>query len=54
MPPKKSNKACRNAFFYFMLEIKQRQGRNIRNLEEAAKVAGPLWSVSFFVVLVNW
>lgn len=43
---KNKNKACKNAFFFFMMELKQRQGFNFRNMEEVSQAASPLWNVS--------
>lgn len=40
------NKAFKNAFFYFMMELKSKQGNHFKNNEEAAKAADPLWRVS--------
>ncbi|XP_018579635.1 protein maelstrom homolog isoform X2 [Anoplophora glabripennis] len=44
MPPKKQKQTPRNGFFYFMLEFKERQGRNYRSMREVADAAGPHWS----------
>lgn len=46
MAPKKNKK--KNAFFFFMQEIKQKGGLN--NLE-AQEIAGGKWSVSFCTYL---
>lgn len=37
----------RNAFYYFMLEFKSRQGRNYKSMAEAAAAADPHWQVIY-------
>lgn len=47
------SKACKNAFFFFMMELKSKQGRNFKNNEEVAKAADPLWKVNCLQVLIK-
>lgn len=48
MPPKKQKQTAKNAYYYFMLDFKEKQGRNFRSLAEVADAAGPHWSVSHY------
>lgn len=45
MPPKRKQ-TPHNAFYYFMQDFKNKQGRNCRSMQEVADQAGPHWAVS--------
>nr|XP_023029609.1 protein maelstrom homolog [Leptinotarsa decemlineata] len=43
MPPKKKQTSG-NAFFHFMQDFKNRQGRHFKNMQEVAEAASPHWN----------
>lgn len=53
MPPKKKQ-SPKNGFFYFMQDFKNRQGRNLRSMQEVAEAAGPHWAVRKYHILMHF
>lgn len=42
---KGNNNKNRNAFYYFMLDFKNRQGQSFKSMAEVSMAAGPHWQV---------
>lgn len=40
-------KGGQNAFFFFMMDLKNKQGNSYKSMDEVCKAADPLWKVSY-------